>query len=151
MGAGLETVTFEEGIETIGGYGSFADTQIKELFLPSTVKEIGNFTFGACPNLETVVLNEGLEIIGHKAFVNNPKLKEIVIPKTVLVVTEMDFTMCSGLEKIKFDGDAPATFEWSDEIIGVNEPYDVHFTIYYHEDAKGFTSPKWYGYPTKTW
>ena len=151
MGAGLETVTFEEGIETIGGYNSFAVTQIKELVLPSTVKEIGHSTFSACPNLETVVLNEGLVTIGHKAFVNNPKLKEIVIPKTVQVVTEMDFSMCSGLEKIKFDGDAPSTFEWSDEIIGVNEPYDVHFTVYYHEGAKGFTSPEWYGYPTELW
>ena len=151
MGAGLETVTFEEGIETIGGYNSFADTPIKELVLPSTVKEIGHSTFSACPNLETVVLNEGLVTIGHKAFVNNPKLKEIVIPKTVQVVTEMDFSMCSGLEKIKFDGDAPSTFEWTDEIIGVNKPYDVHFTVYYHEGAKGFTSPEWYGYATELW
>ena len=149
--SGLETVTFEEGIEVIGGYGSFACTQLKQLVLPSTVKEIGLSTFSANPNLETVILNEGLVKIGHKAFVNNPRLKEIVIPKTVEFVTEMDFNMCSGLEKIMFEGDAPATFEYSDEISGVWEPYDVHFTIYYHEGAKGFTSPEWYGYLTEIW
>lgn len=149
--SGLETIIFEEGIEIIGGYGSFACTQLKQLVLPSTVKEIGLSTFAANPNLETVILNEGLVKIGHKAFVNNPRLKEIVIPKTVEFVTEMDFNMCSGLEKIMFEGDAPATFEYSDEISGVWEPYDVHFTIYYHEGAKGFTSPEWYGYSTQVW
>jgi len=149
--SGLETVIFEEGIEVIGGYGSFACTQLKQLVLPSTVKEIGMYAFSANPNLETVVLNEGLVKIGPRAFVNNPKLKEIVIPKTVEFVTEMDFNMCSGLEKIMFEGDAPATFEFSDEISGVWEPYNVNFTIYYHEGAEGFTSPKWYGYPTQVW
>ena len=148
-GAGLESIIFEEGIETIGGYGSFAQTQIKELVLPSTVKEIGRSTFAANQKLESIVLNEGLITIGHKAFVNNPSLKEIIIPKTVEFVTEMDFNMCSGLEKILFDGDAPATFEYSDEIAGVWEPYDVHFTVYYREGAKGFTSPTWYGYPAQ--
>lgn len=149
--SGLETIIFEKGIEIIGGYGSFACTQLKQLVLPFTVKEIGLSTFAANPNLETVILNEGLVKIGHKAFVNNPRLKEIVIPKTVEFVTEMDFNMCSGLEKIMFEGDAPATFEYSDEISGVWEPYDVHFTIYYHEGAKGFTSPEWYGYSTQVW
>lgn len=149
--SGLETVVFEEGIEVIGGYGSFACTQLKQLVLPSTVKEIGSSTFAANPNLETVVLNEGLVTIGHKAFVNNPKLKEIIIPKTVEFVTEMDFNMCSGLEKIMFEGNAPDTFEYSDEISGVWEPYEVHFTVYYHEGAEGFTSPEWYGYPTEIW
>ena len=149
--SGLETVTFEEGIEVIGGYGSFACTQLKQLVIPSTVKEIGHSTFAANPNLETIILNEGLVTVGDRAFVNNPKLKEIVIPKTVKFVTEMDFNMCSGLEKIMFEGEAPATFEYSDEVSGVWKPYEVHFTVYYHEGAEGFTSPEWYGYLTEIW
>ena len=146
--SGLETIAFEDGIEIIGGYGAFACTQIKQLVFPSTLKEIGDSAFAACPNLESVALNEGLVTIGHKAFVSNPKLKEIMIPKTVETVTEMDFNMCSGLKKIMFEGDAPTTFEFSDSVTGVWEPYDVHFTVYYHEGAEGFTSPEWYGYPT---
>ena len=149
--SGLEEVIFEEGIERIGGYGCFSQTHIKKLVLPSTVKEIGLSAFAACPNLEIVELNEGLVEIGHKAFVSNPSLKEIVIPSTVRVVTEMDFNMCSGLKKVMFEGNAPNTFEYSDEVSGVWEPYDLDFTVYYHEGAEGFTSPEWYGYPTKTW
>jgi hypothetical protein len=55
------------------------------------------------------------------------------------------------LEKIKFEGNAPATFEYSDSIMGVWEPYYVYFTVYYHEGAEGFTSPEWYGYSTEIW
>lgn len=149
--SGLESITFQDGIETISGYGAFACTNVTEIVLPSTLKELGNSTFAACPNLESVVLNHGLVDIGHKTFVNNPKLKEIVIPPTVECITEYDFSMCSGLEKIMFEGNAPSTFQYSDDISGIWEPYDVHFAIYYHEGAEGFTSPEWYGYSTYIW
>lgn len=149
--SGLETIVFENGIEKIEGYGAFAGTQLEQVVFPSTLKEIGPSAFAACSNLETIALNEGLVSVGHKAFCANPKLKEIVIPKTVKFITEMEFTSCPNLEKIMFDGDAPSTFQYSDEISGIWEPYDVDFTIYYHKNANGFTSPKWYGYPTKLW
>lgn len=151
--SGLETIVFEEGLEIIGGYGSFARTKIKEIRLPSTAREIGDSAFGANPDLETVVLNEGLVTIGHKAFAANPKLKEIVIPKTVKYVTYQDFNACSGLKKVKFEGNAPETFEftYTDPDLGIEETWDLDFTVYYHEGATGFTSPTWYGYKTEIW
>lgn len=149
--SGLESITFEEGIEDIHGYGAFACTKLKQIIFPSTLKETGHSSFAACSELESVTLNEGLVKIGHKSFAACQKLKEIVIPQTVETVTEMAFTNCSGLEKIKFDGNAPDTFEHSDSISGVWDPYNVHFTVYYHENAQGFTSPEWYGYPTEIW
>lgn len=148
--SGLETLTLEEGITTLNGYRCFAGTQIKQITLPSTIEEIAMLAFATSLNLESIILNEGLIKIGHGAFANNPKLKEIVIPKTVQVITEMDFDQCSGLEKVKFEGNAPASFEYSDSA-GTWEPYYVHFTVYYHEGAEGFTSPEWYGYPTEIW
>ena len=149
-GSSLEYITFEDGIEEISGYGAFAQTQLKQVVFPSSLKEIGHSSFASCPNLTSVILNEGVETIAFKAFTNNPQLKEIVIPKTVKNVTEMSFNMCSGLAKVMFEGDAPETFEFADEITAW-EPYNVHFTVYYHEGAQGFTSPEWYGYPTETW
>lgn len=149
--SGLETLTLEEGITALHGYRCFAGTQLKQITLPSTIEEIGILAFATSPNLESIMLNEGLVKIGHMAFANNLELKEIVIPKTVEVITEMDFDQCSGLEKIKFEGNAPATFEYSDSVMGVWEPYYVHFTVCYHEGAEGFTSPEWYGYPTEIW
>ena len=88
---------------------------------------------------------------GEKSNTDKQSTEEIVIPKTVEVVTEIDFDQCSGLEKVKFEGNAPASFEYSDSVMGVWEPYYVHFTVYYHEGAEGFTSPEWFGYPTEIW
>ena len=149
--SGLETLEIENGIEEFNGYATFAATQLKQIVLPPSVKLIGNQTFAGCPNLESVILNEGLVTIDFKAFCANPKLKGIVIPKTVTTVTDIVFTQCSRLEKVMFEGDAPSTFKYSDSVSGVWEPYDVHFTVYYHENAQGFTSPEWYGYPTANW
>ncbi len=149
--SGLEIIEFSEGIEIIDGNAAFAHTKIKQLVLPSSLKEIGTQTFAGCSSLESVTLNEGLATIGYKAFASNPKLEEILIPKTVTHVTEMSFTGCSALRKVFFDGNAPNTFEYSDSILGTHDAYNVSFTIYYHPSAKGFTSPEWYGYPTAIW
>ena len=59
--------------------------------------------------------------------------------------------MCSNLKSIKFEGNAPETFKYSNSISGIEEPYDVNFKVYYHEGATGFTSPTWYGYETEIW
>ena len=147
--SGLETIEIEEGIEEIPDY-AFAESGLVELTLPGSVKRIGFQAFAAC-NLESVTLNEGLITIEHKAFAANPNLKEIIIPKTVETVTDTVFSMCTGLEAVKFEGNAPSTFKDSDPIYGVWDPYEVHFTVYYHQDAEGFTAPEWYGYPTQIW
>jgi len=143
--SGLETITLGEEITYIPVY-CFFSTKITQIKLPSKVIEIGDRAFAGC-RLETVVLNEGLTTIGHKAFESNTSLKEIVIPKTVFKITEMAFSACSGLEKVCFDGNAPSTYEYSD-FTGVWDPFNVNYTVYYHQGAEGFTSPTWYGYPT---
>ena len=147
--SGLETIEIEVGIEEIPD-NAFAESSLVELTLPDSVKRIGSQAFGAC-NLESVTLNEGLITIEHKAFATNPNLKEIIIPKTVETVTDLVFSMCTGLEAVKFKGNAPSTFKYSNSVSGVWDPYEVHFTVYYHQDAEGFTAPEWYGYPTQIW
>jgi hypothetical protein len=149
--SGLETLEIENGIEELNGYATFAATQLKQIVLPVSVKSIGSQTFAACPDLESVILNDGLVTIDHLAFCANPKLREIVIPKTVTTITDTVFSNCSGLEKIMFEGNAPSTFKYTSSVAGVREPYDVHFTVYYHENSQGFTSPEWYGYPSANW
>lgn len=151
--SGLETVELEEGIESIP-YECFVGTNIRSITLPKTVKEIQGEAFADCENLETVILNEGLEKVGDEAF-GGTKITEIVIPSTVTDILDTSFSRCSKLDKIKFEGDAPKEFLWIHK--GVDgqdiriEAQDVHFTIYYHEGAAGFTSPEWFGYPTAIW
>ena len=54
-----------------------------------------------------------------------------------------------GLKKVIFLGNAPSTYKYSDPITGVWDPFNTDYTVYYTENAIGFTSPEWYGYPTE--
>ena len=143
--SGLETIVIEDGVEVIGE-GAFAGTQIKELVLPNSVKKISNSAFCACYQLKRVTLNAGLVTIEDYAFDGVRNLKEIVIPNTVQNITEMAFNWAQSLEKVFFEGDAPSNFVTD----GVSAA-KVSYTIYYHQNAKGFTSPTWNGYPTSNW
>ena len=141
--AGLEKITFEEGVEVIA-QAMFFGTPIKEVVLPQSVKTIGNSAFADCANLESIVLNEGLITIDTYAFGGTSKLKEIIIPKTVVNMNEDAFYSCETMERVKFEGNAPA-----DYVSGL--PQMPNYTVYYHEGAEGFTSPEWCGYPTELW
>ena len=150
QGAGLETVSFEEGLEMIGK-SAFAGTSLKEIVLPQSLIVISNGAFSFCA-LEKVTLNNGLITIGDLAFCSNEKLMEVIIPNTVENITELAFDSCSNLDRIKFEGNAP--IEWKKEY---NEPGSIYESegidcvIYYHAGANGFTSPIWNGYQTEIW
>ena len=141
-GSGLETVTIEEGVETIAS-SMFASTNIHEVVFPKSVKTICMNAFGSCENLESVVLNEGLFSIDIYAF-SKTKLTEIVIPKSVTNLKNDAFLYCSNLQKVKFEGDAPN--EYKSALVDSSQ-----YVICYHEGSKGFTSPQWNGYPTEIW
>ena len=147
--SGLETIELSEGLETID-HMAFYKCKLKSIVLPQTVKQISVQAFLSCTELESITLNEGLETIEYLAFYNTPKLKNITIPSTVKSVTEYAFG--HDIEQIKFAGNAPETFIYSDDIQGeTRHIINDYCTIYYHEDAKGFTSPTWYGYQTAIW
>ena len=151
--AWIETLEFEEGsrLETIERL-AFAGTALKQLILPDRVRTIRSSAFSNCHFLKEVKLNEGLVSIEAGAFYEADRLKEIVIPKTVENVNEMVFERCFELKSIYFEGNAPSTYEYVNEISGLQKPaFTLSYIIYYHESATGFTSPLWYDYQTKTW
>ena len=141
--SGVETVVFEEGIEIIG-FSMFASTNIREVILPQSTKRVGVSAFSGCPNLETVVLNRGLTEIDSYAFGGDSKLTEIIIPSSVVKMQDSVFMKCDTVKKVIFEGDAPENF-----VSGLQDMPD--FTVYYHEGAKGFTSPEWCGYASEIW
>ncbi len=144
----LESVEFYEGLEQIFPY-AFHNTGLSKLILPKSVKAIGDGAFSDCPALKTVTLNDGLLTIGIEAFAKDLKLAEIVIPKTVTTVTNAAFSGCSGLKKVTFDGDAPDSYLYDAEAVPHISFCPVEYTVYYHKDAKGFTSPEWAGFQTQ--
>ena len=148
LDSGLETITLSEGIKVIPA-DFFSNTNIKEIVLPSTIEEIGSGVFKNCKSLNKIELNKGLARIGVNSFAYT-NIKEIIIPNTVEQVYETSFYNCISLEKVKFEGNAPTNY-----IYVYFDPYpgagDAKYTIYYHQDAEGFTTPEWNGYPTEIW
>lgn len=140
--SGLESVTVSEGVEKIPG-SAFFGTNLKEVSLPSSVRDIEMSAFQNCESLEKVTLNDGLQHISTYAF-SNTNLKEVVIPSSVSDVTEYSFMGCAALERMCFEGNAPEDYLSFGSV-------DLSYTVQYHEGAKGFTSPEWCGHPTELW
>lgn len=79
----LSSVTFSEGLVTIGK-NAFSDcVNLQKVELPSTVKTLHEDAFEHCDRLSSVKLNEGLETIGKEAFSDCKSLTSLTIPSTV--------------------------------------------------------------------
>ena len=147
-GSGLKKLTLGEGITTVGEF-AFYGTGIQEVVTPSSMKEIKSWAFCDCAFLASITLNEGLVSVGDRAFggrgATEIALTEVTIPSTVTEITEAAFAHQSKLTSVTFKGNAPTAFV-SEEGMMTFDP--VPYTVYYHEDAKGFEFPRWYGYRT---
>ena len=171
-GSGLESVSLEEGI-TIIPTGIFMGTNIKKIKIPSTVEkihvnafrgctslerlnipdtitEIGEFAFAGCLSLDSINLSDNIISIGDYAF-QGMLVEEIIIPASVTTITELAFKNCPNLQKVKFEGNAPESFEKDDVLAIPDLDLVMNYTVYYKEGASGFTSPTWCGYTTEKW
>lgn len=76
----LERVKFAEGMKHIGNY-TFASTagnkSLKEVILPSTLEEIGDYAFYACLAIETIEVPASVLYIGESAFEGDVALTNI--------------------------------------------------------------------------
>lgn len=102
--------------------------------------------FSGCNHLESVKLQEGLTTIKESAF-SRTKLHEITLPSTITQIDESALNNCTELTAVRFSGNAPAHYKSTDPNIRI----EANYTIYYHKDASGFSSPEWEGYPTQLW
>ena len=75
----LISVTFEEGVETIGS-NAFSGSGIKQIKLPKSIKQIGTGAFSYCAYLKTVILPETVTTLPKGLFKNTPN--DIVIYTT---------------------------------------------------------------------
>lgn len=72
----FNSVRIEEGITGIGNYSFRAETNIKSVYIPSTVNEIGTSAFGGCKNLTTVEIANALPPqMGKNVFITVPLKK----------------------------------------------------------------------------
>ena len=78
-------------------YRSFyKNKEITAVFIPSSVKSIGEQCFEGCENLRIIMIEDGVEMIGDRAFASCENLNYINIPSTVNTVGEKIFDECSA-------------------------------------------------------
>lgn len=142
----LAEVTFNDGLTEIGESAFAENRALKEISIPASVKTIGVMAFSGCNHLESVKLQEGLTTIKESAF-SRTKLHEITLPSTITQIDESALNNCTELTAVWFSGNAPAHYKSTDPNIRIA----ANYTIYYHKDASGFSSPEWEGYPTQLW
>ena len=73
---------------------------IKTVYLPSTIKTIGQSAFDGCKNLESITLSEGLEVIGNFAFSDCVDLTEILLPQSLKEIGSFAFVDCTALNNV---------------------------------------------------
>ena len=96
-------VRLPHGLEVVGDeWFSFND--MEKVFIPNTVKELGDSAFADCLLLYEVIFepNSRLEIIGESCF-SNCDFWEITIPKSVQSIGDFAFRGCSNLYSLTFE------------------------------------------------
>ena len=123
-------------VTNIGSY-AFLGPALAELYIPGSVKSIGNHSIG---NIPYVILEEGLETIDVWAFYGYPNPSELIIPSTVrsMDVTSFRAGNESWRRTMFFKGDRPNI---QDKTSGDYMQNGLRFTtIYYVEGNASWES-----------
>ena len=93
-----DTFNIPEGVENVGSFSFYKNTDLVHLTFPSTLKTIGDMSFFSCGNMWTIWLPEGLESIGADAFSYCGSLSPVMyIPSTVKHIDDYAFFSCTGI------------------------------------------------------
>lgn len=109
--------------ETIDSYAFFNCTALKNIVLPSNLKEINEHAFDGCYDLETVDFPPALQTIGSNAFNGCSSLKQISLP-SLTRISDNAFYGCSQLLEAR----VPSTLEevGDNAFSGCNKLNDVY-------------------------
>ena len=78
----IESITLNEGLSNII-QGTFAGTYIEKVYIPGSVKKIGDEAFSACHNLKEINLGNGVKQLGNYVFSWNENLTKIELPPSL--------------------------------------------------------------------
>lgn len=112
----ITSVQIPEGVTYIS---YIADNSLLSVELPSTLQEIGDFTFVNCKNLQSVELPEKLEAIGREAFYGCHSLQNIVIPASVSEIGNHAFADCTNLQSFSVNQNNKGGYYSEDGILYV--------------------------------
>ncbi len=116
-----DSFTVPEGVENIGSFSFYKNTDLVHLTLPSTLKAIGNMSFFGCGNMWTVWLPEGLQSIGADAFSYCGSLYPIMyIPSTVTHIDDYAFFSCGGIKTMYMGAENSDNIEFGESWLPKN-------------------------------
>ena len=93
--------TIPESVEKICRC-AFEDCEyLREIAVPSSVKEIDLFAFRGCTRMTKAVINEGVEKLGVNAFYFCTSLKEVSLPASLKEIADSAFMSCKALPRIE--------------------------------------------------
>ena len=78
----------------------FINSNLTSIILPSTITEIGDYSFAGCTNLTSITIPEGVTKIGDNTFEGCTKLTSIILPSTITEIGANAFKNCSLLTTI---------------------------------------------------
>ncbi len=87
----LESVTVPEGVQKIESYAFSMCVNLKEIYLPNSLKSIENHAFYGCDSLESIKIPEGVESIEALVFSGCSSLKEIYLPSSLKEIADNAF------------------------------------------------------------
>lgn len=97
---GLEAVSINEGLKTIGSYAFYSCGNLKEIVIPDTVEELGESAFSECDALQEAVLGEGILEIKTNTFNYDAALTKVKLGSNVQVIGGYAFNDCNALSEI---------------------------------------------------
>lgn len=105
-------VIIPEGVEEINHIVFINDYKLESVTFPSTLRKMGDNSFGNCPNLRRVVLPEGFEDFeGGQNFMENTNLTHIDLPSTLTDLGYQTFIDCPNLETVVLRSPKKLDFE----------------------------------------
>ena len=125
----IKKIVISQGIEVIEG-GPFAVTKnLEEVVLPSTLLQLGDYSFVACNSLVKVIIPNNVKSIGTQVFHKCTSLTEIIIPDSVTTTGSYVFSNTSSITvHVSWkEGEKPEG--WSDNWNSTN--FDCTITVDY--------------------
>ena len=95
----IKTVNIS-GISYISDYAFLDCINLTSVYIPNSVKTIGNSAFQACSSLTSITIPNSVKTIGKSVFQACSSLTSITIPNSVKTIKADTFTGCSSLTSI---------------------------------------------------
>ena len=97
-----EIMKIPYGIDFISNEAFSGQSDLVEVILPPTLREIREAAFSDCDSLRTINFSEGLQQIGNNAFENCTDLTQVSFPASLKSIGNEAFSGCELLESVKF-------------------------------------------------